>query len=127
MENNVLAFNQALAAGELVAVDDVAKDVGFAWPVGVAKAVYGAVNKQSAGNVADGLWELLFAARIQAMEAARTNADLSELPVSAVVGVRRGQGVTVYAQLLVGIDESTQEPCVVLLKPPFLEKSDAPA
>lgn len=122
MENNVLAFNQSLADGELVDVSAIAADLGYEWPVGLAKAVHTAIARQAEAGVDDGVWELLFAARLQAQEAARANASATELDVSAVVGRRRGQGVLVHAHMVVGVDEASKTPCVVFLKPAFLEK-----
>ncbi len=123
MENTVLAFTQAKTEGELIDVSEIAQDAGFAWPVAVDKAVHAALSRQSEGGVEVGLWELLFAAQLQAHEAAKTNADASELEVSAVVGRRRGQGVIFRANMVIGIDETNERPCIVLLKPTSAEQN----
>lgn len=126
MENNVLAYNRALAQGDLVDASAIGRDVGFEWPVALAKAVHTAVVRQSGGNVEDGLWDLLFAARIQLQEFARNHASAAELDIRGVVGIRRGQGALVHAHLVVGEDEETKQPCIVLTKPAFLEKTSEP-
>jgi len=127
MQNNVLAFTQALSAGELIDATSLAADAGIGWPVGVHKAVHAAVARIAQGNTDDALWELLFAARIQAREMARKDADASEVAVQAVVGIRRGKGAVVHVQMVVGLDEETQTPCIVFLKPAFLEQQAPPA
>jgi hypothetical protein len=122
MQNTVLAFTQAKADGDLIDVSDIASEAGFEWPVAVDKAVHAAVSRQADQGLENGLWELLFAARLQAIEFAKTDEAATELEISAVVGRRRGQGVIVRAQLMVGIDEADQCPCVVLLRPPSLDQ-----
>ena len=122
MDNNVLAYTQALADGELLDVSELGRDVGFEWPVSIAKAVHTAVARQAGDRVEEGLWQLLFSARLQAVEFAKANGAATELEVHAVVGARRGQGIVVRAQLVVGVDDETNRPCIVLVKPASLEK-----
>lgn len=126
INNNVLAFNSALSAGELIDASTLGADVGLGWPVGVHKAVHAAVARISNGKTEDALWELLFEARLQAQELALKDPDASELAVHAVVGIRRGMGALVHAQMVVGVDETSKSPCIVLLKPAFLEPPDQP-
>lgn len=123
-ENNVLAFQSALAAGELIDASALGLDAGLGWPVGVHKAVHAAVARIANGKTDDALWELLFASRLQAQELSRKDPDASEAPVQAVVGIRRGMGAVVHAQMVVGVDEASQAPCIVFLKPAFLEAAD---
>jgi hypothetical protein len=125
MQNNVLAFNQALSAGELIDASLIGADVGLGWPVGVHKAVHAAVARIARDRTDDALWELLFAARLQAQELARKDEEASEVAVHAVVGIKRGMGAVVHAQMVVGVDEHSQAPCIVLLKPAFLEQPGA--
>lgn len=127
INNNVLAFNTALSAGELIDASVLGVDVGLGWPVGVHKAVLAAVARISNGKTDDALWELLFEARLQAQELARKDPDASEIAVHAVVGIRRGMGAVVHAQMVVGVDETSKSPCIVLLKPAFLESPGTPA
>lgn len=122
MQNNVLAFHQALSAGELIDASVLGADAGLGWPVGIHKAVHAAVARLSHGRTEDALWELLFAARLQAQELARKDEEASEVAVHAVVGIKRGMGAVVHAQMVVGIDEEAHTPCIVLLKPAFLEQ-----
>ncbi len=117
MDNNVIAFSRAIASGEILDVSLMAKDAGFTWPVGVTKAVHAALTHQTAGSVEDGFWALFFAASIQAKERAMVQAEASELEVSAVVGVRRGQGIVFRALMVLGVDEDKQMPCIVFDAP----------
>jgi hypothetical protein len=123
INNNVLAFSSAVTAGELIDASKLAADAGLGWPVGVHKAVFAAVSRIANGKTDDALWELLFAASIQAQELARKDPDASEVTVQAVVGIRRGMGAVVHAQMVVGVDEISKTPCIVFLKPAFLETS----
>lgn len=116
--NNILSFSQSITNGELIDVSSSAEDAGFAWPVALAKPVYSALSRQCPGEAfGEGLWELLFAAWLQAQEAAKASNTATEVAVNAVVARRRGQGVVLKAQLVVGVDEQSQRPCIVLLKP----------
>lgn len=124
--NNVLAFSTALSAGELIDASILGADAGFGWQVGIHKAVLAAVARLAHGKTDDALWELLFEARLQAQELARKDPDASEVAVHAVVGIRRGMGAVVHAQMVVGIDETSKNPCIVFLKPAFLESPGAP-
>lgn len=89
---------QALEDGELVAVEETAKEAGFVWPVAVTRALWNLIdpNEREAGeagqSAAGRLWDVCFLAFLAIKRASDgTRLDYDVIFYEADRGIRAGQ------------------------------------